>query len=132
MPSEHEKFEGERTLMRIHIGESDKWEGKPLYQDTADQQHKLTDASALATSLLSGIALNAGVDGRKIYIAPKGARINWGATLTAGTVYCAGPTAGEIVPWADLVATDFVCVLCTGEGTAEAEVIGATGGVAHA
>jgi uncharacterized protein len=26
----HEKFEGERTLMRIHIGESDKWHGKPL------------------------------------------------------------------------------------------------------
>jgi len=29
---EHEKFEGDRTLMRIHIGESDKWGGKPLYQ----------------------------------------------------------------------------------------------------
>ena len=29
---EHEKFVGERTLMRIHVGESDKWEGKPLYQ----------------------------------------------------------------------------------------------------
>jgi hypothetical protein len=29
---EHLKFEGERTLMRIHIGESDKWRGKPLYQ----------------------------------------------------------------------------------------------------
>jgi uncharacterized protein len=29
---EHEKFEGERTLMRIHIGESDRWHGKPLYQ----------------------------------------------------------------------------------------------------
>ena len=27
----HEKFEGERTLMRIHIGESDKWHGKPLH-----------------------------------------------------------------------------------------------------
>jgi uncharacterized protein len=26
----HEKFEGERTLMRIHIGESDKWHGKRL------------------------------------------------------------------------------------------------------
>jgi uncharacterized protein len=26
----HQKFEGERTLMRIHIGESDKWHGKPL------------------------------------------------------------------------------------------------------
>ena len=28
---EHERFEGERTLMRIHIGESDKWRGKALY-----------------------------------------------------------------------------------------------------
>ena len=28
----HERFEGDRTLMRIHIGESDKFEGKPLYQ----------------------------------------------------------------------------------------------------
>jgi len=28
----HERFEGERTLMRIHIGESDKWHGKPLHQ----------------------------------------------------------------------------------------------------
>ena len=27
----HEKFTGERTLMRIHIGESDKWRGKPLH-----------------------------------------------------------------------------------------------------
>lgn len=25
-------FEGERTLMRIHVGERDKHEGKPLYQ----------------------------------------------------------------------------------------------------
>jgi len=28
----HEKFEGERTLMRIHIGESDKWHGRPLHE----------------------------------------------------------------------------------------------------
>src|SRR5271167_3838195 len=28
----HEKFEGERTLMRIHIGESDKWHGKPMHE----------------------------------------------------------------------------------------------------
>jgi len=28
----HERFEGERTLMRIHIGESDHWHGKPLYE----------------------------------------------------------------------------------------------------
>ena len=29
---EHQRFEGARTLMRIHIGESDKWHGKLLYQ----------------------------------------------------------------------------------------------------
>jgi len=29
---EHQRFEGDRTLMRIHIGESDKWHGKLLYQ----------------------------------------------------------------------------------------------------
>lgn len=29
---EHERLEGDRTLMRIHVGESDKWHGKPLYQ----------------------------------------------------------------------------------------------------
>jgi PII-like signaling protein len=28
---EHERLESERTLMRIHIGESDRWHGKPLY-----------------------------------------------------------------------------------------------------
>lgn len=29
---EHQRLEGDRTLMRIHIGESDKWRGKSLYQ----------------------------------------------------------------------------------------------------
>lgn len=29
---DHERFLGQRTLMRIHIGEGDKWRGKPLYQ----------------------------------------------------------------------------------------------------
>ena len=29
-------FKGERMLMRIHIGESDKYEGKPLYQQIVE------------------------------------------------------------------------------------------------
>jgi uncharacterized protein len=36
----HDKFEGERTLMRIHIGESDKWHGKPLYQAIVEMLRK--------------------------------------------------------------------------------------------
>jgi PII-like signaling protein len=31
-PLDQRRFEGERTLMRIHIGESDKWHGKLLYE----------------------------------------------------------------------------------------------------
>lgn len=37
---EHQKFEGERTLMRIHIGESDKWHGKPTYQAILELMRK--------------------------------------------------------------------------------------------
>lgn len=29
---EHQRFEGDRTLMRIHIGEADRWHGKLLYE----------------------------------------------------------------------------------------------------
>jgi uncharacterized protein len=29
---EHQRFEGDRTLMRVHIGESDRWHGKLLYK----------------------------------------------------------------------------------------------------
>ena len=36
----HQKFEGERTLMRIHIGESDKWHGKPLHEAIVEELRK--------------------------------------------------------------------------------------------
>ena len=36
----HEKFEGERTLMRIHLGESDKWHGKTLHDAIVEMLRK--------------------------------------------------------------------------------------------
>src|ERR1700738_1237605 len=36
----HQKFEGERTLMRIHLGESDKWHGKPLHEAIVEMLRK--------------------------------------------------------------------------------------------
>ena len=36
----HTKFVGERTLMRIHIGESDKWHGKPLHEAIVSELRK--------------------------------------------------------------------------------------------
>src|ERR1700693_2054371 len=40
MAMTHEKFEGERTLMRIHIGESDKWHGKSLHEAIVEMLRK--------------------------------------------------------------------------------------------
>lgn len=41
-------FKGERVLMRIHIGERDKFEGKPLYQEIVHllRQRKYAGATA--------------------------------------------------------------------------------------
>src|ERR1700693_1719415 len=51
---EHKRFEGERTLMRIHVGESDKWHGKLLYQAIVDM---------LRAESFSGVTVLRGVGG---------------------------------------------------------------------
>jgi PII-like signaling protein len=47
--TKHERFEGERTLMRIHIGESDRWRGQPLYEAIVEllRREKLSGATVL-------------------------------------------------------------------------------------
>jgi PII-like signaling protein len=57
----HEKFEGERTLMRIHIGESDKWHGKPLYEAIVEMLRKEQFSGA---TVLRGVA---GYGGSSVY-----------------------------------------------------------------
>jgi uncharacterized protein len=49
----YEKFEGERTLMRIHIGESDKWHGKPLHDAIVEMLRKEGFSGA---TVLRGVA----------------------------------------------------------------------------
>jgi PII-like signaling protein len=49
----HEKFEGERTLMRVHIGESDKWHGKPLAEAVVAMLRK---EQFLGATVLRGVA----------------------------------------------------------------------------
>src|SRR5258708_22743407 len=56
----HEKFEGERTLMRIHIGESDKWHGKPLYEAIVELLRK---ESFSGVTVLRGVAGYGGSSG---------------------------------------------------------------------
>jgi uncharacterized protein len=47
------RFKGERTLMRIFIGESDKYRGKPLYQALLE---KFRDKGLAGATVLRGVA----------------------------------------------------------------------------
>jgi len=105
--------------------------GKAVYQNTTTLEHELADADTDAASEFAGIALSDGYDGADMLIAPPGATINWGATLTAGTLYVLSTTAGGVAPDTDLVAGDYVVVLAIGAGTANAELIGIKGAAVH-
>jgi uncharacterized protein len=66
----HEKFEGERTLMRIHIGESDKWHGKPMHEAIVQLLRKEGFSGA---TVLRGVA---GYGGSSIYHTDKLLRLS--------------------------------------------------------
>jgi PII-like signaling protein len=66
----HQKFEGERALMRIHIGESDKWHGKPLHETIVEMLRR--DGFSGAT-VLRGVA---GYGGTSIYHTDKLLRLS--------------------------------------------------------
>jgi PII-like signaling protein len=66
----HEKFEGERTLMRIHIGESDKWHGKPLYEAIVEMLRK---EKFSGVTVLRGVA---GYGGSSVYHTDKLLRLS--------------------------------------------------------
>jgi uncharacterized protein len=66
----HEKFEGERTLMRIHIGESDKWHGKPLHEAIVQMLRKEGFSGA---TVLRGVA---GYGGSSVYHTDKLLRLS--------------------------------------------------------
>ncbi len=52
-------FKGERMLMRIHIGENDKFEGKPLYQQIVELLRKRHYAGATVFRGIMGFGANA-------------------------------------------------------------------------
>jgi PII-like signaling protein len=68
--TKHERFEGERTLMRIHIGESDKWHGKLLYEAIVELLRKEQFSGA---TVLRGVA---GYGGSSVYHTDKVLRLS--------------------------------------------------------
>jgi len=92
--------------------------GQPLYQDPTDNEFKLADANLSdIAAAAQGIAITPGVDNGSGLIAIQGNIVLVGTTMVVGETYYAGPTAGEIIPTADLAPGDRVTRLGTAVST---------------
>ena len=60
------RFKGERTLMRIFIGESDKHEGKPLYEALLELFRKRGIAGATVVRAIAGFGSSSRVHTEKV------------------------------------------------------------------
>ena len=60
------RFRGERTLMRIFIGESDRWEGRPLYQRLVELFRERGFAGATVLRGIAGFGAHATMHTAKI------------------------------------------------------------------
>ena len=60
------RFKGERTLMRILIGESDKYHGKPLYESLLEHFRKKGLAGATVLRGISGFGAESVVHTEKV------------------------------------------------------------------
>ena len=61
-----ERFRGERTLMRVFIGESDKYHGKPLYEVLLERFRKKGLAGATVLRGVAGFGASSKVHTDKI------------------------------------------------------------------
>lgn len=107
--------------------------GQPVYRDATDNKYKLADANAsAATADAKGIAVTPGVSDGYGVIAEKGSIVLVGTTMAVGETYYAGPTAGEIIPDADLTTGDRVCRLGTAASTTQLDLAIEYTGITHA
>lgn len=67
---EHQRLQGERTLMRIHIGESDRWQGKILYQAIVELLHEEKFSGATVIRTVAGCGPSGHFHGGKIFSHP--------------------------------------------------------------
>ena len=63
---ERKRFEGERTLMRIHLGERDRWEGKLLYEALIEMFRRESFSGATVLRGVAGYGSSSRVHTEKI------------------------------------------------------------------
>lgn len=61
-------FKGERTLMRIHIGERDKYQGKPLYQAIVELLRRRHYAGATVLRAIMGFGASSRIHTDRIEV----------------------------------------------------------------
>ncbi len=69
-PTEHAPFrgfKGERVLMRIHIGESDRWHGQPLYRAIVELLRRRHFAGATVFRGILGFGAHATIHQAKLF-----------------------------------------------------------------
>lgn len=92
-------------------------QGQVVYLDSATNTYKLADTNgAAALRSPAGIALNGASAGQPLMV-QTGGDITIGATLTAGTAYYLGGTAGTIVPVGDLTTGDYPVIIGIAKST---------------
>lgn len=81
--------------------------GESVYRGT-DGKWRLSDADASSTAKCGGIAVSS-ADGLDdwLAIAPPGAQLDLGDTLTLNVEYCVSNTAGAIMPKSDLSVGEY-------------------------
>ena len=65
----HRGLAGERTLMRVHIGEGDRFEGRPLYEAIVDLLRRRGLAGATVTQCIMGFGTTRTIHSRMSEIA---------------------------------------------------------------
>jgi PII-like signaling protein len=90
----HEKFEGERTLMRIHIGESDKWHGEQLHEAIVGLLRKNGFSGA---TVLRGVG---GFGGSSVYHTDKLLRLSQDLPIVVEVIETQ-ERIDQILPWLD-------------------------------
>lgn len=93
------------VIQKVTYGEAIT-QGNVVYKKTADSEYYKADADAADTASADGIALTAGGDSEEGVIITSGP-VDVGATLTVGTSYYLGTTAGAIGLESDLSTGDF-------------------------
>lgn len=95
----------------VEAGEDSIIPGKAVYLDTTVNKYKLADANLSAAAAQAvGIAVSYADNTEYFHVLTRGV-FNIGATLSAGTAYIVGDTAGSIHPIADAASGWSITVL---------------------